>query len=60
VHMELNELINNLTIKAIDNMDLGKNLRSMKQNEYEKHVLETVLDTYLKVSYTVINGEKPE
>jgi hypothetical protein len=57
-NMDTNELVSNLTLKAIDNMDLRQNLRSMQQSDYEKHVLNTVIDTYLAISYAVINGEK--
>lgn len=58
--MDLNELVATLTLKAIEEMNLKNNLRQMTQSDYEQHVLNTVLDTYLKTSYTVVNGEKPE
>lgn len=56
--MDHNELVSNLTIKAIDNMELKRNLTSMGQQKYEQHVLDTVIDTYLEIEYAVINGKK--
>lgn len=56
--MDHNELINNLSLAAIEKMDLKQNLRNMAQSEYEEYVIDKVIDTYLRVGYAVLNGEK--
>jgi hypothetical protein len=56
--MDHTEICNNITLAAIEKMDLKQNLRTMKQSDYEEYVVDKVIDTYLKVSYAVINGEK--
>jgi hypothetical protein len=56
--MDHTEICNSITLAAIEKMDLKQNLRTMKQSDYEEYVVDKVIDTYLKVSYAVINGEK--
>ncbi len=58
--MSHNELISNLTLKAIDNMRLSDERNKLSTSEYTDYVTERVIDAYLKITNAVINGEKPE
>lgn len=58
--MNHNEIINNLTLAAIEEMQLKNAKSSLKRDEYNKFITDTVIDTYLKISYAVVNGKKKE
>lgn len=58
--MDKNELICTLTLKAIDEMKLSRSVPRFKSGEFEKYVVDTVIDTYLKIAQAVMNNQKAE
>lgn len=58
--MDKNELICTLTLKAIDEMKLSRSAPRFKSGEFEKYVVDTVIDTYLKIAQAVMDSQKAE
>ena len=56
--MDKNELIHNLTVKVLDDMKYTNGTSSMKKEERQEYLVNTMLNTYLSVYAVVNNNDK--